>query len=324
VKVWSRNTLHLRGDETLVLYRVQPHCGLRRRFRPEIWSRCERLSRRVGPPASHHDLGHNIIRSFQVSFRTLSDIPRRTRGDVVRHASRQRDHIALWSCPEAGPRRHAQAGSSTCPSNQAREGRILEQITSTLQRGGNVLLPSDSTGRVLELMIVLDECDPSPYTRLPCTLLPTPCTLHPAPHTLHHTPCTIHPTPYTLHPAPCTMHPARYTQQRKAVHASTRGAVAAAERGATTQNVFKDFHLNNGSSQGHTLTIWPGLAYVRRIGSTADVVDVCRIGSTADVVDTQHGHMAGTHHQPSRFRQMVHFLFIQKLIFTPRLGHLKL
>ncbi|KAJ1487891.1 beta-lactamase-like protein, partial [Baffinella frigidus] len=40
---------------------------------------------------------------------------------------------------------------------KAREGRILEQITSTLQRGGNVLLPSDSTGRVLELMIVLDE-----------------------------------------------------------------------------------------------------------------------------------------------------------------------
>jgi cleavage and polyadenylation specificity factor subunit 2 len=40
---------------------------------------------------------------------------------------------------------------------KAREGRLLEQITAALQRGGNVLLPSDSTGRVLELMILLDE-----------------------------------------------------------------------------------------------------------------------------------------------------------------------
>jgi len=41
---------------------------------------------------------------------------------------------------------------------KARENALLERVRLTVEQGGNVLLPVDSTGRVLELLIVLDEC----------------------------------------------------------------------------------------------------------------------------------------------------------------------
>jgi cleavage and polyadenylation specificity factor subunit 2 len=41
---------------------------------------------------------------------------------------------------------------------KAREGALLERVRHSVEQGGNVLLPVDSTGRVLELLIVLDEC----------------------------------------------------------------------------------------------------------------------------------------------------------------------
>lgn len=40
---------------------------------------------------------------------------------------------------------------------KAREAALLEKVQSGIDNGGNVLLPVDSTGRVLELMILLDE-----------------------------------------------------------------------------------------------------------------------------------------------------------------------
>ena len=41
---------------------------------------------------------------------------------------------------------------------KARESALLERVRHSVEQGGNVLLPVDSTGRVLELLIVLDEC----------------------------------------------------------------------------------------------------------------------------------------------------------------------
>lgn len=41
---------------------------------------------------------------------------------------------------------------------KARESALLERVRQSVEQGGNVLLPVDSTGRVLELLIVLDEC----------------------------------------------------------------------------------------------------------------------------------------------------------------------
>ena len=41
---------------------------------------------------------------------------------------------------------------------KAREGALLERVRHAVEQGGNVLLPVDSTGRVFELLIVLDEC----------------------------------------------------------------------------------------------------------------------------------------------------------------------
>ena len=41
---------------------------------------------------------------------------------------------------------------------KAREHALLERVRISVEQGGNVLLPVDSTGRVLELLIVLDEC----------------------------------------------------------------------------------------------------------------------------------------------------------------------
>jgi len=39
---------------------------------------------------------------------------------------------------------------------RAREGMLIDEVMRTVSRGGNVLLPVDSTGRVFELMSILD------------------------------------------------------------------------------------------------------------------------------------------------------------------------
>jgi cleavage and polyadenylation specificity factor subunit 2 len=40
---------------------------------------------------------------------------------------------------------------------RAREGMLIDEVMRTVSRGGNVLLPVDSVGRVFELMVVLDQ-----------------------------------------------------------------------------------------------------------------------------------------------------------------------
>ncbi|EKX38664.1 hypothetical protein GUITHDRAFT_89302 [Guillardia theta CCMP2712] len=46
---------------------------------------------------------------------------------------------------------------NTLGGKKAREQRLIEHVMSAIRQDGNVLIPVDSTGRVLELLIVLDE-----------------------------------------------------------------------------------------------------------------------------------------------------------------------
>lgn len=43
------------------------------------------------------------------------------------------------------------------PKLKDRDSKIMVEILKTVRSGGNVLIPTDSSGRVLELMRVLDQ-----------------------------------------------------------------------------------------------------------------------------------------------------------------------